>query len=71
MNLEGLFDVEVIIISCLIMVVIFLTRALNLKVFLKSTIFPQMLIAPGGLVTILLFNKIVEHLGFIPFNEAI
>ena len=71
MNLEGLFDVEAIIISCLIMLVIFLTRALNLKVFLKSTIFPQMLIAPRGLVTILLFNKIVEHHGFVPFNEAI
>lgn len=71
MNLEGLFDVEAIIISCLIMVVIFLTRALNLKVFLRSTIFPQMLIAPRGLVTILLFNKIVEHYGIVPFNEAI
>jgi hypothetical protein len=71
MNLEGLFDVEAIIISCLVMLVIFLTRALNLKVFLKSTIFPQMLIAPRGLVTILLFNKIVAHYGILPFNEAI
>ncbi len=71
MNLEGLFHVEPIIISCLIMLVIFLTRALNLKVFLKSTIFPQMLIAPRGLVTILLFNKVVEHYGVLPFDEAI
>lgn len=71
MNLEGLFDIEAIIISCIIMLVIFLTRALNLKVFLKSTIFPQMLIAPRGLVTILLFNKIVEQYGILPFNEAI
>ncbi len=71
MNLEGLFDVESIIIACLVMIVIFLTRALNLKVFLKSTIFPQMLIAPRGLVTILLFSKIVEHYGVLPFNEAI
>ena len=71
MNLEGLFHVEAIIISCFIMLVIFMTRAFNLKVFLKSTIFPQMLIAPRGLVTILLFEKIVEHYGIIPFNEAI
>ena len=71
MNLDGLFDIEAIIISCLVMLVIFATRALNLKVFLKSTIFPQMLIAPRGLVTILLFSKIVEHYGIIPFNEAI
>lgn len=71
MNLEGLFHYEAIFISVLIMQVIFLTRALNLKVFLKSTIFPQMLIAPRGLVTILLFQKIVEHYGIVPFNEAI
>ena len=71
MNLEGLFDPEAIIIACLVMLVIFLTRALNLKVFIRSTIFPQMLIAPRGLVTILLFQKIVEHYNIIPFSEAI
>lgn len=71
MNLEGLFDIESIIIAVLVMIIIFATRALNLKVFLKSTIFPQMLIAPRGLVTILLFNKIVEQYGIAPFNEAI
>jgi len=71
MNLDGLFHTEVIIIACFVMLVIFFTRAINLKVFLKSTIFPQMLIAPRGLVTILLFEKIVEHYGIVPFNEAI
>ena len=71
MNLEGLFHLEPIIIACLVMLVIFLTRALNLKVFIKSTIFPQMLIAPRGLVTILLFQKIIEHYNIIPFSEAI
>ena len=71
MNLEGLFDPEAIIIAVLVMLVIFFTRALNLKVFIKSTIFPQMLIAPRGLVTILLFQRIVEHYNIIPFSEAI
>lgn len=71
MNLEGLFNPEAIIVAVLVMVVIFLTRAFNLKVFIKSTIFPQMLIAPRGLVTILLFQKIVEHYHIIPFSEAI
>ena len=71
MNLDGLFRPEPIIIACLVMLVIFLTRALNLKVFIKSTIFPQMLIAPRGLVTILLFQKIVEHYDIVPFSEAI
>jgi Kef-type K+ transport system membrane component KefB len=71
MNLDGLLNVEAIIIACFVMLVIYFTRALNLKVFIKSTIFPQMLIAPRGLVTILLFQKIVEHYGIIPFSEAI
>ncbi len=71
MNLDGLFNARAIAIACLVMMVIFLTRALNLKVFIKSTIFPQMLIAPRGLVTILLFQKIVEHYNIIPFSEAI
>ena len=71
MNLDGLFNYEAIVISIMVMIVIFFTRALNLKVFLKSTIFPQMLIAPRGLVTILLFQKIVEHYNIIPFDEAI
>ena len=30
-----------------------------------------MLIAPRGLVTILLFNKIIEHYGVAPFNEGV
>ncbi|HVA97481.1 MAG TPA: cation:proton antiporter [Bacteroidia bacterium] len=71
MNLEGLLNEQIIIISIMVMVVIYLTRALNLKVFIKSTIFPQMLIAPRGLVTILLFQQIMEHYGIIPFNKAI
>jgi hypothetical protein len=71
MNLEGLFEPEAIIIAVLVMMVIFFTRALNLKLFVKSTIFPQMLIAPRGLVTILLFQKIVEHYHIIPFSEGV
>ncbi|MEO6883494.1 MAG: cation:proton antiporter [Bacteroidia bacterium] len=71
MNLEGLLNQKIIIISILVMVVIYLARALNLKVFIKSTIFPQMLIAPRGLVTILLFQQIIDHYGIIPFNKAI
>ncbi|MFT6716297.1 MAG: cell volume regulation protein A [Saprospiraceae bacterium] len=71
MNLEGLLDSKAIVIAVGVMAVIYVIRILNLKVFIKSTIFPQMLIAPRGLVTILLFNKIVEHYGVTPFNEGI
>jgi len=71
MNLDGLVDSKAIIIAVAVMGVIYVIRILNLKVFIKSTIFPQMLIAPRGLVTILLFNKIVEHYGVAPFNEGV
>jgi len=71
MNLDGLLNPQSIFIAVAVMVVIYFTRILNLKVFIKSTIFPQMLIAPRGLVTILLFNRIIEHTGVAPFDEAI
>lgn len=71
MDLEGLFTLENIIIAGCIMAVIYAVRIVNLKVFLKSTIFPQMLIAPRGLVTVLLFNRILEEGNVIPFNEGI
>ena len=71
MNLEGLFNIYFILVSLAVMVVIYLTRILNLKVFIRSTIFPQMLIAPRGLVTILLFARIVEINGERPFAQGI
>ncbi|MFT6746938.1 MAG: cell volume regulation protein A [Glaciecola sp.] len=71
MNLDGLVDPQAIVIAVAVMAVIYVIRILNLKVFIRSTIFPQMLIAPRGLVTILLFNKIVEHYGVVPFNEGV
>lgn len=71
MNLEGLLNIYLILVSIAVMVVIYLTRILNLKVFIRSTIFPQMLIAPRGLVTILLFARIVEINGERPFAQGI
>ena len=71
MKLDGLLNPKAIMIAVAVMAVIYFTRVLNLKLFIKSTIFPQMLIAPRGLVTILLFNKIVEHFGVVPFDEGI
>ena len=71
MNLEGLLNIDLILVSIAVMMVIYLTRILNLKVFIKSTIFPQMLIAPRGLVTILLFARIVEINGERPFAQGI
>lgn len=72
MNLEGLFETSTLLTAGVVMLIIFLTRALNLLVFVRSgSIFPQMLIAPRGLVTILLFNKLVEHHQIMPFSEGV
>lgn len=71
MNLEGLIDVQSIVVALATMIAIYVVRALNLAVFVRSSIFPEMLIAPRGLVTILLFHKIVEYSGIVPFNEGI
>lgn len=72
MNLQGLFDITTLLTAGVVLVIIFLTRALNLLVFVRSgSIFPQMLIAPRGLVTILLFNKLIEHHNIVPFSEGV
>lgn len=71
LNLDGLLNIQAIIISIAVMLVIYITRALNLKVFVRSSIYPQILIAPRGLVTILLFNKVVDYYGKAPFDESV
>ncbi|MCI5057685.1 MAG: cation:proton antiporter [Flavobacteriales bacterium] len=71
MNLEGFMEPEILIPGALIMLVIFITRAINLSVFVKSSIFPEMLIAPRGLVTILLYQKLNDTYGYEVFDEDI
>ena len=71
MNLEGLLSPDAIIVAVCVMFIIYLTRMLNLSVFIRSSIFPEMLIAPRGLVTILLFNRVTEKYGVVAFDEAI
>lgn len=59
-SLASLLDVNVAIISSLILVSIYLIRFVFLRVFIGSDIFPQVFIAPRGLITILLFYAIPE-----------
>lgn len=57
-TLSHLFYLDVAIISGLILASIYLIRFVVLRVFLGADIFPQLFIAPRGLITILLFYAI-------------
>jgi len=58
-NIEGIFYENVYIIGTFILLLTFFVRYLNLKVFFKGeSLFPEVFMAPRGLITILLFYKI-------------
>jgi len=58
-NIEGIFYENVFIIGTFILLLTFVVRYLNLKVFFNGkSLFPEVFMAPRGLITILLFYKI-------------
>lgn len=68
-SLASLVNLQVAIISGLIIASIYLIRYLILRVFIGSDILPQLFIAPRGLITVLLFYAIphaAEVKGFEP-----
>jgi len=69
--LDTLTDPLVIAITGMILAVLYLVRWLNLKVFTKTSIYPELFIAPRGLITILLFYAIPERLQSPEFNSGI
>lgn len=62
MNLSGLINLDVLLIGMLSVLIIYFVRIINLKVFTKSNVFPELTIAPRGLVSILLFYKIPKEI---------
>ncbi len=57
-EIRMLTDPTVIIIGSMIVAILYLVRYINLKLFLKTEIFPEIFLAPRGLITILLFYSI-------------
>jgi Kef-type K+ transport system membrane component KefB len=57
-DVGGLFDVRVIVIGTIIVILLYLIRFLNFRLLLKTDVFPEILLAPRGLITILLFYQI-------------
>lgn len=71
LQINDLADLRVILLGSFIMIILYLIRGLNLKLFMKTSIMPEVLIAPRGLVTILLFYRIPEKYAIPQFQEAI
>jgi len=57
---EQLFDVNVLIITGIILVVIYFTRFIGLRAVYNNNIQPEIFVAPRGLITILLFYAIPD-----------
>jgi len=70
-SLVTLLDIDVAIVSMLIIASIYLIRFLMLRVAVGSDIMPQVYIAPRGLITILLFYAIPESVELETFNPGI
>lgn len=70
-NLLLFRDRNVILIGSLITVAILLTRYIFLRFISKSNVFPEIFIAPRGLITIVLFYSIPLRLQTTDFNEGI
>lgn len=67
----SLFNLDVAIISLLIIASIYAIRFVVLRIFLGSDIIPQLFIAPRGLITVLLFYAIPEEAVIDTFEPGI
>jgi len=57
-DLSSLIDERVLLVGTLIVLIMYLIRYLNFKIFVKTDVFPEIFLAPRGLITILLFFQI-------------
>jgi hypothetical protein len=62
---------DVLVIGSLIVGLLFITRLVYLRFSLKTNVFPESFFIPRGLITIVLFYKIPEHLKLTAFNDGI
>ena len=59
-DLSILLNESIILIGGAIVIIMYIIRLFNLKIFFKTSIIPELFMAPRGLITILLFYKIPE-----------
>lgn len=70
-QLEVLIQPQVWQLGTLIVLVLIISRFLYLKFILKSDLFPELLLMPRGLITILLFYNIPTYRMMNDFNEGV
>lgn len=70
-EMNKIFDMKILVAGTIVLTIIYLLRYVNLKLFVKTDIFPEILIAPRGLITILLFYAIPAKYQIINFDEGI
>ena len=70
-SLRFLSEKEVILVGSLIVVALFIVRILYLRFFVRTNLFPESFFIPRGLITIVLFYKIPDHLKLSTFNDGI
>ncbi|NPA45603.1 MAG: sodium:proton exchanger [Chlorobi bacterium] len=71
-HVEALLNEEVIVLGSLILLLTFAVRYINLKMFYRSaSVFPEVFMAPRGLITVLLFFKIPRIYRIEGFQEVI
>lgn len=70
-SLRFLSESEVILVGSLIVAALFVIRVLYLRFFVRTNLFPEAFFIPRGLITIVLFYKIPDHLKLNSFNDGI
>lgn len=70
-SLRFLSEQEVILVGSLIVAAMFIVRILYLRFFVRTNLFPESFFIPRGLITIVLFYKIPQHLKLSSFNDGI
>ena len=70
-SLAFLSQSEIILVGSLIVAALFIVRILYLRFFLRTFLFPEAFFIPRGLITIVLFYKIPDHMKLTSFNDGI
>ena len=70
-NLGSLINLNVFLISLLVILILYIARFIFLKLFVRKDFIPELWIAPRGLITILLFFAIPEEYQVEAFDSGI
>lgn len=70
-ELQTLLDKDVILMGSLIILIVIAVRYVFLKFIVRSSIFPELFVAPRGLITILLFFSIPQQFLITGFSKGV